>query len=157
MIGLNQIQGKETTDIPEELFDKILLEIKKQRLTNMTDLTYTRVKNILKILKANKYYEHIPHIIHRLNGMTMPYLAPELEERLKSMFKQIQTPFLKHSPNRKNFLSYSYVIHKMLQLLEKDEFLSSFPLLKSKDKLFEQDKIWKKICEELEWEYIPSV
>lgn len=123
----------------------------------MADLSYSRVKDILKKLKSNKYYEHIPHIIHRLNGMQMPHLSPELEERLKNMFKMIQTPFLKHSPLRKNFLSYSYVIHKFLQLLEEDEFLPCFQLLKSRDKLSEQDKIWKKICEELDWQYIPSI
>ena len=33
---LSQVQGKETTDIPEEVFDRILLEIKKQRIDNMS-------------------------------------------------------------------------------------------------------------------------
>ena len=51
-------------------------------------------------------------------------LVLELEEKLRNMFKEIQVPFLKHSPLiRKNFLSYSYVIHKFIQLLEKDEYL----------------------------------
>ena len=155
---LNQIQGKETTDIPEEIYDKILMEIKKQRITNMTDITYDKMKKILKQLKIHKYYEHIPHIINRLNGLPMPNFSPELEEKLRSMFKQIQTPFLKHSPaKRKNFLSYSYVLKKFLQLLEKDEFLIYFQLLKSRDKLASQDKIWKSICEEVGWQFIPSL
>lgn len=98
----------------------------------MAELTHNKVKDILKRLKQNKFYEHIPHIIHRLNGMQMPHLTPELEDKLKQMFKLIQTPFLKHSPSRKNFLSYSYVIHKFLQLLEKDEYLPYFSLLKSR-------------------------
>jgi hypothetical protein len=155
---LNQIQGKETTEIPEEIYDKILFEIKKQRITNMADLSYDRIKSILKQLKVHKYYEHIPHIINRLNGLPMPNFSYELEETLRSMFKQIQTPFLKHSPaNRKNFLSYSYVLHKFLQLLEKDEFLAYFPLLKSRDKLSSQDRIWKLICQECGWQFIPSL
>lgn len=155
---LNQIQGKETTEIPEEVYDKILLEIKKQRITNMADISYDKVKEILKKLKINKYYEHIQHILNRLNGLPMPHLSPELEEKLRSMFKQIQTPFLKHSPpERKNFLSYSYVLHKFIQLLEKDEYLKHFILLKSRDKLFSQDRIWEKICKELGWQFIPSL
>jgi hypothetical protein len=155
---LNQIQGKETTDIPEEIYDKILAEIKKHRITNMADLTFDRVKNILKHLKVHKYYEHIPHIINRLNGLPMPNFSFELEDKLRAMFKQIQTPFLKHSPaKRKNFLSYSYVLHKFLQLLEKDEYLVYFPLLKSRDKLASQDKIWKLICDECGWQFIPSL
>jgi hypothetical protein len=155
---LNQIQGKETTEIPEEIYDRILIEIKKMRITNMADLTYDKVKRILKHLKVHKYYEHIPHIINRLNGLPMPNFTYELEEKLRSMFKQIQAPFLKHSPaKRKNFLSYSYVLHKFLQLLEKDEYVNYFPLLKSRDKLASQDKIWKLICKECGWEFIPSL
>ena len=107
------------------------MEIKKQRITNMASLTNERIKSILKHMKVHKYYEHIPHIMYRLNGLPMPNFSPDLEEKLRTMFKQIQTPFLKHSPaRRKNFLSYSYVLHKFLQLLEKDEYLSYFPLLK---------------------------
>ena len=64
---------------------------------------------------------------------------------------------MKHCPpERKNFLSYSYVLHKFCELLEYDNLLCYFSLLKSREKLQEQDKIWKKICEELKWEYIPS-
>jgi predicted ribosome quality control (RQC) complex YloA/Tae2 family protein len=155
---LNQIQGKETTDIPDEIYEQILLEIKKQRITNMASLTNERIKSILKHMKVHKYYEHIPHIMYRLNGLPMPNFSPDLEEKLRTMFKQIQTPFLKHSPaRRKNFLSYSYVLHKFLQLLEKDEYLNYFPLLKSRDKLASQDTIWKLICKDVGWEYIPSL
>jgi len=155
---LNQIQAKETTEIPEEVYDKILLEIKKQRITNMAELTHEKIKEILKRLRINKFYEHTSHIINKLSGMPMPHLSPELEEKLRTMFKQIQTPFLKWAPpNRKNFLSYSFVLHKFIQLLEKDEYLPSFPLLKSREKLLAQDRIWERICEELGWQFIPSL
>ena len=153
-----QVQGKETTEIPDEVYDKILLEIKKQKITNMAELTHEKVREILKRLRINKYYEHSVHILHRLNGCPMPNMPPDLEEKLRSMFKQIQTPFLKHSPaDRKNFLSYSYVLHKMMQLLEKDEYLVNFPLLKCREKLHKQDMTWKKICDELGWQFIASL
>lgn len=155
---LNQIQGKETTDIPEEIFDKIMLELKKQRITNVQDLNRRKIKEILKKLKINKYYEHIPYILNRITGIPNPNLTQELEEKLRNMFKDIQVPFLKHSPlNRKNFLSYSYVIHKFIQLLEKDEYLKYFPLLKSRDKLHQQEQIWKNICMDLGWKFIRSI
>ncbi|PNH00407.1 putative transcription factor [Tetrabaena socialis] len=133
---LNTVQGKETTLIPDEMFDKILLELKKLRITNLSELSNTKMKDILKKLRpegGSRYYEHIPHIITKLNGLPTPHLPPELEERLRHMFCQIQVPFLKHAcalnPARKNFLSYSYVLNKFMQLLEKDQYLSSFPLL----------------------------
>lgn len=158
LTGLSQIQGKETTEIPEEIYDAIFMEIKKQRITNMAKLKISKIKEILKKLKWNKYYEHSAHILHKLNGLPIPHLEPELEEKLRSMFRLVQPPFLKYMPpGRKNFLSYSYVIHKSCQLLGRDEYLPSFPLLKSRDKLQQQDQIWKKICEELGWHFIRSI
>lgn len=155
---ISQIQGKETTEIPDEVYDKILLEFKKQKISNMASLCPKKLRQILKKLELNKYYEHIPHIIFRMNGLSNPNLEPELEEKLRNMFKQVQGPFLQFSPrDRKNFLSYSYVLHKFFQLLEKDDYLSSVSLLKSRDKLMQQDVIWKKICHTLHWEFIPSL
>ena len=155
---LAQFQAKETTDIPDKVYDQILLEIKKERIENMAELKTTKLRNILKKLKLNKYYEHVPHIINRLNGIPAPVMTRETEEKLRSMFKEIQTPFMKYCPkDRKNFLSYSYVLHKFVQLLNLDEFLICFPLLKSREKLHQQDLIWKKICYDLQWEFIKSL
>ena len=155
---LAQFQAKESTDIPEEVYNKILLEIKKERIKNMANLTPAKLREILKKLKLNKYYEHVPHIISRLNGIPAPVMTHRTEEKLRFMFKEIQIPFIKHCPKeRKNFLSYSYVLHKFVQLLGLDEFLPCFPLLKSREKLHQQDIIWKKICKDLRWEFIKSL
>jgi hypothetical protein len=81
-----------------------------------------------------------------------------LEDRLRLMFNHIQKPFEKHRPqDRKNFLSYSYVLYKFCELLGEDDYLPCFQLLKSKEKLYKQDQIWKKICQELSWEYIKTI
>ena len=58
---------------------------------------------------------------------------------------------------RKNFLSYSYILYKFCELLELDELANLFPMLKSREKLKEQDNLWEKICNYLNWEYIPSI
>ena len=155
--NLNQIQAKESTDIPEVIMDLIRNEIKKSRIKDLSTLTVPKMKAILKKLTLNKYYEHVPHIINKLNGLPPPKLSSDIEDKLRRMFKEIQAPFEKVCPNnRKNFLNYSYVLHKMVQLLSLDEFLVCFPLLKSRDKLHAQDQVWKAICKELRWEFIPS-
>ena len=117
-----------------------------------------KIKEFLKKLKLNKYYEHIPNIIHKITDNKQLIISPELEVNLISMFNQIQEPFDKHCPkNRKNFLSYSYTLYKFFQLLDKKEFLVYFPLLKSREKLFEQENIWKNICKELNWDFIKCI
>ena len=155
---LAQFQAKESTEIPQIVFDKILLEIKKERIENMATLTNKKVREFLKKLKLNKYYEHVPHIINRLNGLPPPIMSREIEEKLRVMFKEIQGPFLEVRPkDRKNFLSYSYVLHKFVELLGLNEYKVCFPLLKSRAKLHEQDLIWRDICKKLKWHYIKSI
>jgi len=154
----NQVQGKESTDIPNEVFEQILSEIKKEKINDTKNITYNKMREILKRLRINKYYEHINYIINRINGIPTPQFSTELEDKLCNMFRDIQAPFLKHCPKeRKNFLSYSYVLYKFFQILELHEYLKFFQLLKSREKLYAQDQIWKKICEELNYKNIPSL
>ena len=154
---LSQFQAKATTDIPDNIYIDVHRELKKDIYLDWDNLSYARVRETLKKLKYNKYYEHIPHIINILSGKNAPNLDRKIEDTLRSLFKDIQKPFMTHCPpTRKNFLSYSYVLYKFCELLEYDELLIFFPLLKSREKLQQQDMIWEKICNELQWQYIPS-
>ena len=155
---VTQIQGREGTNIPDDVMNSLIIEIKKERLTDKTLITYYKIKEFLKKLKLNKYYEHIPNIIHKITGNKQLIITAELQEKLYDMFNSIQEPFEKYCPkNRKNFLSYSYTLYKFFQLLDKNEYLIYFPLLKSREKLFEQENIWKGICKELEWKFLKCI
>tara|TARA_Y100000591_G_scaffold194033_1_gene167843 strand:+ start:5026 stop:6144 length:1119 start_codon:yes stop_codon:yes gene_type:complete len=153
---LAQFQAKETTLIPDEIIENIRQQIKKERL-DITTMTNKRTKDVLKKLKYNKYYEHIPFIKDKL-GVKPPIMTPELEEILCNLFIDIQAPYAKYCPeDRVNFLNYYYTIYKLCELLEQNQFLPYFPMLKDREKRIEQDEIWKKICEELEWKFIPTI
>jgi len=155
---LSQFQAQETTNIPPEVIEQLRNELKKIKIKALDEITHARVRTLLKKLKLNKYYEHVPYITNILSGISPPKMPQELEERLRIMFKDIQKPFDDNCPSeRKNFLSYSYVLYKFCELLSEDSYLKYFPLLKSKEKLYQQDVIWKKICEVLHWEYIPTI
>jgi hypothetical protein len=155
---LNQFQAKESTVIPEDVMNEVILEIRKRRISNIADLSEDDIRQILKKLGRSKYYEHRAHILSRLNGNPPPTITPEIEEKIRAMFQEIQAPFLLYCPDdRTNFLSYSYILYKFFELLELDEYKVFFPLLKSRDRLIAHDHIWKKICEYLNWEYIQSV
>jgi hypothetical protein len=154
---LSQFQAKESTEIPTEIYQLILIEMKKERITDLNKITHTKIREYLKKLKLNKYYEHIPHILNKLNKK-VPLISKEVEEKLRHMFKEIQAPFMKICPpNRKNFLSYSYVLHKFVELLGLDHLKEGFPLLKSREKLHQQDQMWREICKELNWMFIKSI
>jgi len=153
---LAQFQGKETTQIPPEVIENIKLQIKKERI-ELEQITNLKTKEILKKLGFNKYYEHIPFIKDKL-GIKPPVMSPELEEILCNLFIELQSPYSKYCPDdRVNFLNYYYTAYKLCELLGETQYLSDFPMLKDREKRVEQDQIWRKICEELDWEFISTI
>lgn len=151
---LAQIQGKQQTEIPEDILNSVRLELKKQRVTDIEKVTMAKVNKILRSLKLIKYYEHSNYICYLITGKQPLRMAPALENKLCSMFHEIQGPWEKHKPpERHNFLSYHYTLYQMCRLLNADEFLPCFSILKSSDKLHRTNMQWKKICEELNWEF----
>ena len=155
---LAQFQAKESTEIPDEVYEKIIAEIKKERITNLEKIDTKKIRHYLKKIKLNKYYDHAAHILYQINGIPPPSMSKDLEEKLRLMFKEIQGPFLEVCPkSRKNFLNYSYVLHKFVELLSLDEYKIYFPLLKDREKLHQTDMIWKNICNILGWQFYKSI
>ena len=153
---LSQFQGKETTQIPDEVIENLKSQIKKERI-DMSDLSYYKCKDLLKKLGYNKYYEHINFIKNKL-GIQPVLISQELEKTLCNFFMEIQYPYAKHCPDyRVNFLHYYYVVYKLFELLDQTVYLEHIPMLKDREKLIEQDSIWKKICDDLDWEFIPTI
>lgn len=156
MEKLNQFQSKESIKIPDELYKKFDSEIKKRKYKS-EEISLEFIKKILKKYKYTHYYEHIQYIHVKITKIKPPILTHEQEETIKKMFKQVEDLFNKHRPaDRSNFLNYSFVIHKLFLIMGLKEHAKFFNLLKSKEKLKYQEKIWKKICEDLEWPYIAN-
>jgi len=152
---LSQFQAKESTDIPISVIEVIQQQIKKERI-ELSSLTNKKTKEILKKLGYNRYYEHIPFIKDKL-GIKPPVMTPQLEDTLCNLFMDIQIPYSKYCPNdRVNFLNYYYTLYKLCELLGEMQYLEYFPMLKDQKKI-EQDEIWKKICNDLSWDFIPTI
>ena len=151
-----QFQGKETTQIPANVIESIKNQVKKERIELLT-ISNEKTKDILKKLGHNKYYEHIPFIKDKL-GIKPPIMSPDLEDTLCNLFAELQAPYSKYCPDdRVNFLNYYYTAYKLCELLGESSYLPFFPMLKDREKRIEQDTIWRNICEELDWEFIPTI
>src|ERR1700733_5424803 len=154
---LSQLQAKESTDIPAKVFETIQREIKKRNI-DKNELDIFKLRKILKKLDYRKYYEHVPHILQIINSKEPPNFSRQDESKIKKMFRDIQKPFAIYCPkDRKNFLNYSYVLHKFCELLDLDEYISYFPLLKNNTKLRQHDKIWNNICKYMRWKFYKSI
>ena len=153
---LSQFQAKETTKIPEEVIDAVKNRIAKER-KQLKDLNYAEMRNILSILGYNKYFEHIQYI-NSILGIKPPTMSEELHETLCVLFIEIQQPWAIFCPiTRTNFFNYTYILCQLCVLLDQKQYLPYIPMMKDRIKQFEQDMIWKKVCEYLDWEYFPTV
>jgi len=154
---LSQFQAKETTQIPEEVIEAIRNRIKKERIKDMTLINYDKMRDILRKLGFNKYFEHIQYI-NSIFGIKPPIMNEELHETLCVLFIEIQKPWAMHCPaNRTNFFNYTYTLFQLCVLLDQTQYLPYIPMMKDREKQLEQDMIWKKVCQDLDWEFFPTV
>jgi len=154
---LSQFQAKETTQIPEEVIEAIRNRIKKERIRDVKLINYDKMREILRKLGFNKYFEHIQYI-NSLFGIKPPIMNEELHETLCVLFIEIQKPWAVHCPaNRTNFFNYTYTLYQLCVLLDQVQYLPYIPMMKDREKQLEQDMIWKKVCNDLDWEFFPTV
>lgn len=153
---LSQFQAKETTKIPEEVLNAVKKRIQKER-RNISEINYKEMRNILSILGYNKYFEHIQYI-NSILGIQPPVMDDELIETLCVLFIEIQQPWALFCPiTRTNFFNYTYILCQLCILLDQRQYLPYIPMMKDRIKQLEQDMIWKKVCDYLDWEYFPTV
>jgi hypothetical protein len=154
---LSQFQAKETTQIPESVIEAIRNRIKKERIKDYSEINYDKMREILRKLGLNKYFEHIQYI-NSIFGIKPPVMNEELHETLCVLFIEIQQPWAVHCPaNRTNFFNYTYTLYQLCVLLDQVQYLPYIPMMKDREKQLEQDMIWKLVCNDLDWEFFPTV
>lgn len=159
------LQGKESSEVPDDVINVIWMEIKRERITDLAVLTEEDIKRFLGKHSNegyNRYFKHSTQILFKINGIPPLTLSAEQEKNLDIMFSQIQEPYERHRPEgRSNFSSYSYIITKFSELLGYYDVVDKLKPLKDKDKIYQLDVIWKKICHDMGgaergWKFIPS-
>jgi len=154
---LSQFQAKETTQIPDHVIEQIKNRIKKERITDVTTINYDKMREILRKLGLNKYFEHIQYI-NSLLGSKPPTMSEELINTLCVLFIELQEPWALYCPqSRTNFFNYTYTLYQLCVLLDQKQYLPYIPMLKDLTKQKEQDMIWKKMCQHLDWQYFPTI
>lgn len=130
-------------------------------------------------------YNCVPDIYNELHGIKKPFITPKMKKKLISMFALIQLLLDdKYKSCKFRPLSYGYVIFKLLQLLKFrnkqtlmllsnkfninddmcwmimtyfDVDCLGIQMVRTKEKLKEHDRIFRIICEELGWKFIPTL
>lgn len=147
---LSLVQGKEAHRVPDDIMRSVVAELHPHH--SLEQVTLPLIRKTLRRLRLRKAYDHAVQIHARLTGTSPPRITPEDEERMKTMFLQMQPAFQKCAPgNRTNFLSYSYVMYRCFQILGLHHMLPSVVLLRGRDKLEANDAIFGLMSKDLGW------
>lgn len=156
---LTYSQAKESTRIADHDLQRIMDRLVERRITEVDKITPELTYFIAKELKMRHVYKQNTQLWCRITGKPPLRMTPEQEEQMRSMFRAVNRLWPKYKPeDRKNFLSYNYLLFKFCELLGMDQFCKLYKLLKGDKKLEKQDEIFKKVCDdpEINWEFIPS-
>jgi hypothetical protein len=156
---IQRLQGAERTEIPQAIIRTVLMQCKMFGINPVATpekISYMFLRTTLRNNGYSTFFENIPHIRSIVTRKQPLTFSDDQKYRLQQIFQQIQAPFAKHKGNRKNFLSYSYVVYKSCELLEYYSFLPFLPLLKAPRNLHRADAIWAKICQECNFQFIPT-
>lgn len=151
-----RIQGKENNNVTPAQLERIQQEFGKLQLdwTDHTVVTIDRLRGVLKTVKMPKLYSHVHSLRYALTGHAPPQMNEAQEHAVMDMFNDVTRLYdivqKQRNIQRSNMLSYSIVLSKILEALGYDTFLDSLRLLKHRDRLVEQECIWRLICAESE-------
>lgn len=166
---LRKIQACENTKIPQEIYDTIRNECKKEHI-DIRRITIDKIRIYLAKFHYSKYYDNVYQIYKHLTNKTIVNKSENIEVQLVNKFMQVEevydTVILANNKSRTNFINYKYILFKLCQMLghsdipnakEYLEYTKYIQLSKNKMKLQQIDILWKQICEILKWNYLPSI
>ena len=95
-------------------------------------ITISILECILKRKELMIYKDSIYFIYFKLSGKSFPHIMTKEYNLVLNVFNVVSSIYNKYKPNgRKSFLNYSFVLKKLLIMLEKVEYAKCIPPLKT--------------------------
>ena len=152
---LNQFFYGGTRVVPDDIMEMIRDEIHDETniLYNYTiPITIPILECILKRNELTMYKGSLYYIFFKLSGGSFPHITTIEYNTILSMFNVVSSIYDKYRPKgRKSFLNYSFVLKKLLIMLEKVECAKCIPQLKTHSKQKELERVWELITKDPEW------
>ena len=155
---LNRVQARGNVIVDPAVMDSVVVELKKNGITDPDMVSTDMIRRFLKRLRHNKHYGVISYIYKNITGKAPVTIAANVEDQLRKMFLAVQDPYSRARPEeRLSFLSYPYTLLKLAEMLGLNDVVRHFKCLKSVDKNRMLDYSWKQICDELGWPFYATV
>lgn len=110
--------------------------------------------NYMRSLRLGRvFYQHAHSIYILLLGVHTK--KPRLDEytvlNLEKLFNKAVEAYDSIRGNRKNFLNYAYVLRRLLLIVDREDLVDCIPVLKTRSRLHEHNKLWMEICKINKW------
>nr|XP_004205627.1 uncharacterized protein LOC101235145 [Hydra vulgaris] len=154
---LNQFLCKSTANVHERVFKVLEEEIEKHNLIKK-DITIRFIEAMMKKHHLSDFYENIMYIYSKITGKRPQTITVGEYELVLKIFIEAEEVYEKKykPPNRENFLKYTFVLNKIFLAIGRRDVAEHFKLLKSPEKLKQQERVWRKICIDIGRKYCSS-
>ncbi len=155
-----RLEAREKTKVPEIVILTVMKACVRNRINPRTEperLTQKFMKELLRQTGYSRFNENIMQIRVRLTGIQARMFSEAERTVIMRTFNELQEPFERHRGSRDNFISYSYVLNKICQLLGIREVLQYLLPPTLAENVQNADRIWKKMCEDLNYEFVPTI
>jgi len=146
---LRSVQGGLVCSIPDE----VMKEIKTKKFNTIQELKAIMIK-----LRLRKYYLSIYWIFRQCKNRSLIEFRKMTYLKLLRLFQEISSAFneLEFNDDRKNFFNYHYVLIKMLRIVGEENHIKHLFCMKDYKKIRYSEKLFKRICDKLDLEFIPE-
>lgn len=152
-------EGAEGHVVPPEDLEKVMKQLRARRI-RPEQLTIPLVRFVMSEIpkpeKGTLKPDYTVQVFSRLSGRAPRRMTPYMKDQVRILFHAMEPAYRKHCRGRLNHLSFTYLLYKFFELLGYWEFLEALPLLRAHN-LALHDSIWKDVCAEMGWQFIPTV
>lgn len=150
--AMNRFEGKQNTEIDEEIVEMLKKEVSLHRLTADT-ATKDHIYMFMTEKKLSDYYADINLIYFKITAKNPPDIT-EYRSELLEMHDQLEEAYLEvKEEERLNSLNVNWKLYKLLQLLGYECKKDDFFCLKTPTKQGEHEQKWYDMIEYLKRKY----
>lgn len=163
-LRLDCMQGKETTEIPNNVINDVKKCIKREQLW-IENLNCEIIRKYLKMTGHTDYNHHAPKIMFIITGIPLVTLTEQEETRVLMYISRILQIFRKiNGDDDSNCPYHPYFLYKTIEQVLKSprdakrrKSLLSCAHLQARNTLIVKDKLWFLICDDIpEFTKIPT-
>ena len=148
-------EAAESYVVPPQALQRVMKTLRRRGI-KPEQITIPMIRQICVTLPGIRM-ENTVQIYCRLSGRAPRRMTAFMKDQMRIMFFLQEAPYRKNCGGRTNNLSFPFNLYKYCELLGYWEMLETFPLLRGAINLSLHDGIMEKVCQELSWEFVPTV